>query len=372
MGNSLRALDPNATAARWRSGTRKYLKREDGFSRRRRHGEGALVQVRGIYTLVYSRGGRSLSRSLGTRNKRVANSIAKALTAAGDWPPVIGSVSLREVLDLELSDMPRRGCSLAWRKNCEYMAASICRIAGGDSTSLSTRDYESRRRFGGVSGQTIRKELQLILRGAKISTESWPGGFTIKSAGLAIRSNPISQQRRGVAVDDSVLRLFLAALTREARVRCEFVIMTGLRACEMRRIEFRDVEIVEGWPVPAVLTLRAEATKSRRQREVGLCNDALHIIEEKRSLAEGPLIFGEANYKKQMAAACRRLAIRNIHLRDLRSTFASRAIVNHDPVAVMRALGHRDLSTTERYLETTRTRLLDVATIYDGFFSHRT
>jgi integrase len=139
---------------------------------------------------------------------------------------------------------------------------------------------------------------------------------------------------------------------------------TGLRLGELRALRWRHVDLKGG-----VLTVsrsisagKETSTKSRRARTVPLAAQA--VAEFKRLSRRrhftgrddfvfcrpdgGPLDGSEIRQRFIRAQKKASLRVRRFH--DLRHTFGSLAIRRFDLLAVKEMMGHKSLTTTERYL----------------------
>jgi integrase len=143
---------------------------------------------------------------------------------------------------------------------------------------------------------------------------------------------------------------------------------TGCRVGELLSLQWQQVRWTEN-----VLLLTAGKTKTSEARDVPMTSRLLAVLEMRRHAPDGrefgpdAYVFGNetgeqiGTSKTAWRAACRRAGIKDLHFHDLRREFASRLLEsgasNHD---VRDWLGHANITTTSRYLATTRTRLQQV------------
>jgi len=121
---------------------------------------------------------------------------------------------------------------------------------------------------------------------------------------------------------------------------------------------------------PQKLLLSASKTKTNEYREVPVGLNVRAVLLMRRQGPDGKdlpntaYVFGNevgervGDMKKAWRATCRRAGITDLHFHDLRREFGSRLLesgaADHDVQAL---LGHADIKTTSRYLQTNAARL---------------
>ena len=323
--------------------------------------------------------GKVIRKSTGTRNRREAEKFERHLRVELESapPPTTPTrvVGLAELGGEDVARAMTKGVGQKQQDSIELCWKHLCRILGPDmepgSVSRPMMDqYVRTRRAEGVRGQTIRKEIQAIKRGmaiakregwAQIVLESWP----------EIKSDPKHKGQRGKLHPPEIINKWLEEIERDARAigardQAELVLLTGLRADEVRKLASDWVQAAPpGLPVPALLTVPEEAAKTGTERVIGLTPRSVEIIER---LANGkapdePLC--PENHSSAFRTASKRIGYhQSITLRDLRHCYETwGAYGTGDAVAAMRAAGHSDLRTTELYLHSTlsRTTAMSVA-----------
>ena len=314
--------------------------------------------------------GKRYRRSTGTEDRRAAESAAwsareDARTAAGrpgrgegvDLAQLGGLDVERAVAEKNAGEKQQASIIACW--------SHITRLLGAD-TAPEAIDYPTAqgyvlcRRREGVKGQSIRKEIQALRRGLVIARQrgwlaevppDWP----------KISSDPPNPGQKGKLHPPAVLYQWLEALERDprargARLQAEVVLLTGLRAEESRRLTWAWVEDApRDTGVPAVLRVPAAAAKNRKERLLGLTPRALELLAEARqgNAWDSPLMAG--NHLRTAKKAVRNIGYhQSITLRDLRHCHATWAAQGTgDAAAAQAALGHSDLTTTQRYLSAT-------------------
>jgi integrase len=220
-----------------------------------------------------------------------------------------------------------------------------------------------------VTGQTVRKELQALKRGL---TEARKRGHSVPrfDAWPEVTTSPPKASQAGQLHDAAVLRRWLAELAEPscrmaarrrnplAPLQAGFVLRTGLRAEEARRVRMSWVEVAAtDSPVPAFLRIPRQASKTKRERVVALTEDAAGLLlQASEHTPQGEPLF-PGNYRKAFDGAARRIGYAGtVTLRDLRHCYATFGSMGGDLVAVQSALGHTDLRTTSRYVHGTSAR----------------
>jgi integrase len=315
--------------------------------------------------------GEEVRKSTGTADPREAAVAARRIRAdyERDNPtPVKGKGPC--LADMAAADVKRAedaGATRAHAKALESLWVVIMRKLGPNTllTAMQPRLYDlmedyigRRRRQDNVLGQSIRREVAAIKRAYEIAhRRRLIGSMPTSSSWPSVKGDPLDQGRRGKLRSPAIISKVLGELHENARDEVLFVVLTGLRATEAKRLEATWVEPAPpGAGVPALLRVPAAAAKNRRERVAALPQPALDII--KGRLKENPgrtFIFSQSNFKKAMRAASKRAGLAHpLTLRDLRHTYATLAMQGtSDATAVQAALGHADLKTTQRYLSTT-------------------
>lgn len=217
--------------------------------------------------------------------------------------------------------------------------------------------YVGHRRRQGVRGQTIRREVQALKRGMEIAKrrrwlhslpDEWP----------TLKSDPPKLAQKGKLHPPELMRCLMSTLGPHMRDQAWFDIYTGLRAAELKRVQFGWVE--RGPYGSKILRVPATASKTRKERIIALPPEAVEIIERRRETAKSELVFPHGNLAKNMRAACQRIWYdKVVTMRDLRHFFATTAEhVSQDRKAAQDMLGHSHEAMTNRYLHSTVDRIV--------------
>ncbi len=233
-----------------------------------------------------------------------------------------------------------------------------------DITALRLADidaYEGKRRAAGVRGQTIRREVQALVRCLRLA----------KRAGTISRMPFDPDDLRDIASDPplpsqqakewSALEIakVLSKLSRKAvtagiRDQMRLIQLTGLRFTELKRLRW-------AWVHGRLLVVPAiGGSKTKKPRTVPLSVEALAIIKRWRRDDGEPLFArGKPNLAlKQASARAKMGAV--LTPRDLRAFFITHA-GKRDPRAAQALAGHTSIATTSRYLHADKGRILRAA-----------
>jgi integrase len=153
----------------------------------------------------------------------------------------------------------------------------------GRITADSVLAYIAQRKNAGMSNGTINRDLD-VLRGVLKRAKRW------HMMADDIRPLPVRQNvGRAMAHDEKLRLLKLAASKPEwqnARLAALLALNTTMRACEIRGLRWRDVDLIE-----RVLTVRRSTTKTDAgERTIPLNSGAWAVILESRERAK--LLFG--------------------------------------------------------------------------------
>ena len=231
-----------------------------------------------------------------------------------------------------------------------------------DITTGDIESYRHHRREQGVSSVTSNHDLKLLRKmfawgvrerlipatPFKVGTES------------VIALDPETPRERRFASDDDETRLLRAA---NPHLRGILVAMldTCCRPGEILSLQWGDVDMSS-----RELVVRAEKAKTRRARRLPMSTRLHAVLQMRRTGADGvdfgpeAYVFGDAagqrvtSIRTAWEAARERAGLADLHLADLRHEAASRLEDAGVPTTyVSKFLGHRNLSTTTRYLNAT-------------------
>lgn len=256
--------------------------------------------------------------------------------------------------------------TIHWKHLCAFFGED-CPLDGLRYERLL--DYVEHRRSVGRKGQTVRKELQTLKRGLGLARRmGWLSA--VPDIWPEIRSDPRDRKRAGKLHPIETVQKWLDLLPDYIRDELMFALLTGLRSGEERNCRPEWVRPAPpGSPTPLILEVPAGAGKNKSaSRIVGLGPEAIAIV--KRAVARGSsdgTLFGPGDRKSCWNRARERLGYPvNITKRDLRHMYSTWALEGTgDAKAVMAAMGHNDLATTNFYQSSTISRTASASAVVE-------
>jgi integrase len=185
------------------------------------------------------------------------------------------------------------------------------------------------------------------------------GGVSV----IRVKTGADSPRTRRLAGEEEA-RL-LAAASPHLQALIVAALESGCRVGELLSLQWHQVHWDDN-----VLLLPAHKTKTSTARDVPMTTRLCAILEMRRLAPDGrehpvdAYVFGNEVGERvgrvvtAWKAACRRAKITDLHFHDLRREFASRLLESGASDHEVRDwLGHANITTTSRYLSTTRVRL---------------
>ncbi len=313
--------------------------------------------------------GRIVQKSLGTSNKKLAQAIEARLHTE------IAEERYFERLPgekLKLSDLHAKVVQDHCPKLCPGAAATydksfrfFIRVLGDlGLTEVSVRqitEYKQKRLGMGVRPATLNRELASLCKAFNIARNEWEW----------IKENPFSRvpKERENNIRYRWLRdeeepKLLAASPEWLRDVVVFAIYTGMRQGEIIHLEWENVDLNRR----CVVLLK---TKTKYPRTIPLCRQAYEVLCRRKQIRNLQVnnVFLNANHwrieqaklGKLFRAALRRAGIEDLRFHDLRHTFGTRlAQKGADIFHIAKLMGHRNISTTMRYLHHSESSLANV------------
>jgi integrase len=140
-----------------------------------------------------------------------------------------------------------------------------------------------------------------------------------------------------------------------------------MRRGELLKLRWSDLDLTN-----RVITVQALNTKTMRERFVVMTARVAHELQwvyDQNCPNQSTLVFGvEGSIKKAFNTARRKAGLLDVHFHDLRHTAASRLATSSIPIAeIARVLGHSQISTSFRYINTNLDSLKRAAAALDSY-----
>ena len=206
-----------------------------------------------------------------------------------------------------------------------------------------------------VKAATVNRELACLKALFRKSME-----YDILHLSPASRIRPFKEvpEKERVLADDEVVRL-LEAMPDHLRAVVAVCVYGGLRRMELFKLRWQDVDLKHG-TMRVVSRSENDHTKNYRTRVIAMPPDLVtHLQSHPRRLGS-KLVFpnrsGNVYYKidKQLDEAAKLAGIPEgkVRLRQLRRTYATHAqLKGGDPGTIQKQMGHRDIRTTQGYVD---------------------
>jgi integrase len=224
---------------------------------------------------------------------------------------------------------------------------------------------------------TVNRELAYLRRMFNVAVQN---GWVLRNpfkCGDALILTSCEKRRERILTPDEEVRL-LAACDDPRRSHLKPLLValldTGCRRGEMLKLVWRDVDLQS-----RVITVRAENSKTFKERQVGiterLCTMLLSIRETAKGELDSLVFRGCGDVRNSFATACKIAGIKyggldGLTLHCLRHTAATRLVRGNLPIQLVgRLLGHSSVNTTYRYLTATDETAKQATSILESYHS---
>lgn len=324
-----------------------------------------LYQRGKIYWFRIQHGGKRIQTSTNTSNKKLAERIyAKAYTEIheGKWFENDGARrhTFDEMMEKYLREYSsvhkahsthKKDLSLLTHFNPVFSGLTLNKI-----TPPALTDYKTQRTLQGAAPASIRNELRLLSHAFNIAIKQWEW----------VKENPVSKVSFKELKARSVDRWLTAGEEKELMTAATgklegqlpniiiFALNTGMSQEEILKLRKQVVDLAR----TTITTIRKK-TNATRTIPINDTVKALLIRRLKiRSIHGSDYVFfnqagnmiDAGRLKREFKRAVIEAGVKNFRFHDLRHTFATRlAQMGVDLYKISKLLGHKDISTTQRY-----------------------
>lgn len=316
--------------------------------------------------------GRTVQKSLGTPNKKLAQAIEARLHVEIaeekylEKPPgeKIKLSELKEKVMTEHCGKLCKGAASTYDKAFRFFIGVVGDLCLTEVSVRHITEYKQKRLAMGVRPATLNRELASIGKAFNIARNEWEW----------IKENPFSRvpKERENNIRYRWLREeeekpLITACPEWLRDVVIFAIYAGVRQGEIIGLEWENVDLNRR----CVVLLK---TKTKYPRSIPLCSQAYEILcrrKQLRSLQVNNVFLNgnawrieQAKLGKQFREALRRAGLEDFRFHDLRHTFGTRlAQKGADIFHIAKLMGHRNISTTMRYLHHSESSLANVVNL---------
>lgn len=198
---------------------------------------------------------------------------------------------------------------------------------------------------------TVNQKLSVLHRIFSLAVEN--GYLTQNPASKVKRLREGRGRERVMSYEEETSLRFILAKPRyyNLAIFFELALMTGMRAQEILGLKFSEIDFES-----AEINLPANRTKEGKEKGIPLNTVALAVLRDQQLEREGmATVFGHGAGYAQIGDlwrdACREAGIVDLHIHDLRHTFASRLLEKgYRETDINRLLGHSKLKMTVKYV----------------------
>jgi len=317
-----------------------------------------------VWWMSFPADGKQYQRSTGTSDKRLAESIlakVKTLIIEGRWFELETAKrytfdNLMEKYFKEHAGVHKKPSTLDRdHDSCEHLEGMFSGLTLEKVSPALVIEYRNKRLSDGAAHSTILNELGLLRNAFNIAIKHWRW----------CKENPVSQVKlnlKGGQIDrwltlDEEKRLLEGAKGQLCDQLVDIIILalnTGMRKGEILSLRIRDIDFSRR-------TLLVMESKNGERRSIPLNNTAMDMLHRKvsgKSISILGYIFSTStgtaitpsNLSRAFNKAVKKAEISKFCFHDLRHTFATRLVQSGiDLYKVSKLLGHKDISTTQRY-----------------------
>jgi integrase len=285
---------------------------------------------------------------------------------AGTWRNINGAdrLKLEDALERYLTEVSvRKRPRTAERDHLSamYLKQSLGQFHLSELTADKIAAYRDKR-LKAVSAHSVRIEIALLSNLINIARKEWNIG-NLDNPVRFVKRPQIPEGRCPVLTEAQIQRLVIECKNSKSRYLYPFVLLalhTGCRSMEIRSLRWSQVDLEGG-----SISLIGQTTKTHRSRIIPLtpaATAALDALNEKKDAAA--LVFpsnADPKQPRDMHIAFDRAVKRaeltdmpgagKLRIHDLRHLCGSFLLMKGVDLETVRdILGHRDLSTTQKYL----------------------
>lgn len=341
-----------------------------------------------IWWMSFTANGRHYRCSTGTRDRKLSEKIlAKVQTqiAEGKWfdADEAKSHTFDEMMTRYLSEYSKiHKAESTYKKDLAMTAHLKSSFSGLHLDQITPRlitDYKTKRISERASPATVRNELRLLSHTFNITMKQWEWVRENPVTRVSFRELKAQTVNRWLTADeeDKLLTESQGKLNGQMQDIIIFALNTGLSQEEILKLTWQSVDFFR----KTIITTRK---KTKKMRTIPINNTVLELLKQRmkvRPISGGEYVFfnGTGNMidagklKGVFVKTVKDAGISSFRFHDLRHTFATRLVQRGvDLYKVSQLLGHKDISTTQRYAHHCPESLRDGVETLDRLSSQKT
>jgi integrase len=223
-------------------------------------------------------------------------------------------------------------------------------------SSKIVTDYRKKRLAAGLSGDTVRKEINLLSRIIDLAGKEWVLPLSANPCAMVSRPAPGKARERRLEGDELTNLLDATGDEKQVRALIELAIETAVRLGELLSVKWSDIDMKK--QVMFVRGIEGRGTKNADAfRAVPLSKEAVRVLKEVQKLPtsiDGRVFWWWAasdSFSKVWRRLCRAAKVEGLRFHDLRHEATSRLFEKgvFDSMEVASITGHKTLQMLKRY-----------------------
>jgi integrase len=332
-----------------------------------------------IYWISFMYKGKLYRRSTGTADEKMANKIlAKVQTQIIEekWFDVdeARKHTFEELMDRFMEEHAPKTETTTQRR---YSAARAHleryfeNMTLADITPKVISDYITKRRNESASASTINKEYCMLSKAFNLAVKQWEWCYINPCSKVPKEKENNKITRWLTSHEEKRLLEASKGYLREQLVEIITLAMhTGMRLEEILNLKWGDIDLFR----KVIIVLR---TKNKDPKTLPINQTVYELLLRKSKVinmtgyvfttSNGTKISAR-NLQREFYKALKKANIQNFRFHDLRHTFATRLVQSGEDIyKVAKLLGHRDISTTQRYAHHCPESLRTSVNVLDNF-----
>lgn len=318
-----------------------------------------------IYWMAFAHNGKVFRKSTGTTDRKLAEKILAKVqiqVIEGRWFEFDSSRqhTFEDLMEKYMREYSAVHKAASTHEKDQFLLAHLTPVFSGLSLNEITprmiANYKTGRLADNASPASVRNELRLLGHAFNIALKQWEW----------VKDNPVSKvsfkELKARTIDrwltpeeeDNLMRASTGRLNGQLVDIIIIALNTGMSQEEIIKLSWQNVDLFRR----TITTTRKKTTKTRT---IPINNTVIELLKQRYKVrpitGSGTVFFNRAGnmvdaakLKAAFVRAVKEAGIENFRFHDLRHTFATRLVQRGvDLYKVAKLLGHKDVTTTQRY-----------------------